>query len=92
LGKQADELTNVAVRPKRSHTYMTSRAFWEVVYRLELRDADALRLIDCPGKIKGPYRRPRLIALKPAPNCAWTAGQEIAVGLLSWWQRQASQT
>ena len=31
MGKQADELTNVAVRPKRSRTYMTSCAFWEVV-------------------------------------------------------------
>jgi hypothetical protein len=71
LGKQADERTNVAVRPERSRTYMTSRAFWEVVDRLQLRDADALRLIDCPDKIKGPYKRPRFhLTLRQA----WLAG------------------
>ena len=76
MGKQADELTNVAVRPKRSRTYMTSRAFWEVVDRLQLRDADALRLIDCPGKIKGPYKRPRLhLTLRQA----WLAGYLLRI-------------
>jgi hypothetical protein len=55
---------------------MTSRAFWEVVDRLELRDADALRLIDCPGKIKGPYRRPRLhLTLRQA----WLAGYLLKI-------------
>jgi hypothetical protein len=53
--------------------------------------------VSCGGNPQGPRASRKLglkclIALKPAPNCACTAGQEIAAGLLSWWQRQASQT
>ncbi len=49
--------TDVApVRP--SHT-MTSRAFWEAVDRLQIPDADALALIDYPGKLGVSGRRPR---------------------------------
>jgi hypothetical protein len=66
-----DEPTDGAVKAKRSRSYMSSRAFWEMVDRLQLRDADALRLIDCSDKIKGPYRRPRFsLTLRQA----WLAG------------------
>ena len=38
---------------------MTSRAFWQMVDRLQIPDADALELIDYPGRIGASGKRPR---------------------------------
>jgi hypothetical protein len=38
---------------------LTSRAFWQAVDRLQIADADALGLIDYPGKLGASGKRPR---------------------------------
>jgi Protein of unknown function (DUF2384) len=38
---------------------LTSRAFWQAVDRLQIADADALGLIDYPGKLSASGKRPR---------------------------------
>jgi Protein of unknown function (DUF2384) len=38
---------------------LTSRAFWQAVDRLQIADADALGLIDYPGKLAPSGKRPR---------------------------------
>jgi hypothetical protein len=40
-------------------TTTTSRAFWQAVDRLQVRDGDALELISCPGKIELSRKRSR---------------------------------
>ena len=38
---------------------LTSRAFWQAVDRLQIADADALALIEYPGKVAASGKRPR---------------------------------
>jgi hypothetical protein len=38
---------------------MTSRAYWQMVDRLQIPDAMALEIIGCPGKLPLTGRRPR---------------------------------
>jgi hypothetical protein len=76
---------------------MTSRAFWQMVDRLGIPDADALDLIDYPGKIGPSGKRPRfrlttrqtrLAAYLPEIEAALqAAGQTPA-----WLQRQNRAT
>jgi hypothetical protein len=54
MSKQPD--ATAAVQPSRA---MTSIAFWQMVDRLQIPDADALELIGYPGKIDASGRRPR---------------------------------
>lgn len=48
-----------APSPTRAGGTISSRAFWEVVDRLQIPDVDALELIGYPGKIGTSGKRPR---------------------------------
>jgi hypothetical protein len=45
--------------PSSATRTLTSRAFWQAVDRLHIADADALGLIDYPGKLSASGKRPR---------------------------------